>query len=59
MQAILVQRIGERTHHVGLADDLLEVARAPFARENLVTHWKKPGSLAAAADYTRAARARR
>ena len=38
VQAAHFQRVFQRADDMALADDLLEVARAPFARQYLVTH---------------------
>ena len=38
MQALLLERMGQRTHDMFLPDQGFEAARAPFSRENLVAH---------------------
>jgi hypothetical protein len=43
VEAIRVQRIGERAHDVGLTHDLLEIARTPLAREDLIAHRNHSG----------------
>jgi hypothetical protein len=59
MQAVRIQGIAERAHHVGLTHDFLEVARAPLTRENLVAHGTKSAGFTATRDYTPTAKARR
>ena len=52
MQALLLQRVAQRAHHVLLADEALEVPRPPFPRKYLIAHaykneWRaKPPALA-------------
>src|SRR5699024_2530280 len=42
MRAPRVQRIGQRAHHVLLADQLGEAPRSPFACKNLIGHADLP-----------------
>src|SRR6185503_1358059 len=44
MQAIIGERIGQRLDDMGLADQLLEPPRPPFARQNRVTHAQVSGN---------------
>src|SRR5262245_61778606 len=38
MQTVVIERVDERTHDVGLADQLPERARAPLTCQNLIAH---------------------
>jgi hypothetical protein len=44
---------------VGLTHDLLEIARTPLAREDLIAHRNEFEEITAASDYTWAGQARR
>ena len=39
VKSLAVQRIYQRAQHMALANHLAEIARAPFARQNLIGHW--------------------
>ena len=53
VQAVLIQRVGERPGHMLLAHQLVEGARSIFAGENLVTHRSPAKGLSGASGESR------